>query len=161
MPQTEKTKIRMKTILTLFCIILMNATAYSRLHESWSYDKLTREADFVVIAIPISVQDTAERTNFPDLISRKEKLVGTNYWVSVPYVPGDTNTYSEVPAVGVEATFQSLAVLKGDTNQTTFVLHYLRDASLKSPIGHSALLSFGGPVNVALDPNKNERFLLF
>lgn len=151
----------MKTIFTIFCIIMTGGAAYSRFVESWPYDKLTREADFVVIATPISVQDTTERTNFPHLVEGKIRWVDTNHWESVPFVRGDTNTYSEIPAVGVEATFQCLSVLKGDTNTTTFVLHYLRDARLKSPVGHPEVLSINGPVNVAFDPQEKERFLLF
>ncbi len=84
--------------------------AFARLHAYWPYDKLTKEADLIVIATPVSVQDTAERTTFPDIVQT------------------DTNNVRRpVPAIGVETTFAVLSVLKGNTSTNTFVFHHLRE----------------------------------
>ena len=126
----------MKKIVPLLSILLLGAAASARLHEYWPYDKLTKEANLIVIATPISTRDTTERTTFPDIVS-----VDTN------------NVRTSIPAIGVETTFTSLAVLKGDTNATTIVFHHLREAERH--------LEFNGPGLVAFDPKEKRRFLLF
>ena len=88
----------MKKIIPILSILLLATVAFARVHAYWSYDKLTKEADLIVIATPVSVQDTAERTTFPDIVQT------------------DTNNVRRpVPAVGVETTFAVLSVLKGNT----------------------------------------------
>ena len=126
----------MKKIVPLLSILLLGTLAYARLHEYWPYDKLTKEADLIVIATPISTRDTAERTTLPDIVS-----VDAN------------NVRTSIPAIGVETTFTSLAVLKGDTNNTTVVFHHMREAE-----PHPSL---NGPGLVAFDPKEKKRFLLF
>ena len=97
----------MKKILPILSILLLGTVAFARVHAYWSYDKLTKEADLIVIATPISVQDTAERTTFPDIVQT------------------DTNNVRRpVPAIGVETTFAVLSVLKGNTSTNTFAFHY-------------------------------------
>ncbi len=134
----------MKTTLTILLVVLLGTASYARFVDSWPYDRLTKEADLIVIATPTAVRDTTERTTFPDLVR-----VDTN------------NIRSPVSAIGVETTFETLSVLKGNTNTTTFVFHHLRLAGLKSPIGHSQVYAINGPVNVAFDPNEKTRYLLF
>jgi hypothetical protein len=133
-----------KTLSSILSVLLLGTVAQARLVENWPYDKLTAQADLIVIATPTAVRDTAERTTFPNLVN-----VDTN------------NIRSPVSAIGVETTFETLAVLKGSTNTTTFVFHHLRDAILDSPVGHSQVISFNGPVNVAFDPSEKVRYLLF
>jgi hypothetical protein len=110
--------------------------ALARLHEHWTYDRLAREADTIVIASPIAVRDTGERTAFPNVVA-----VDTNH------------VRSPLGAVRIETTFTNLAVLKGDTNQVRFVLHHLRAADSRPQLN--------GPGTVAFDPKGQKRFLLF
>jgi hypothetical protein len=134
----------MRTLLRFLLAILLGTAAYARPVEHWPYGRLTREADLIVIATPVSVRDTSERTVFPNLVEG-----------------GTDNTRRPVPAIGVEAAFHALSVLKGDTNMTTFVFHHLRNANLSSPTGQFKVLAFNGPVNVAFEPGEKRRFLLF
>ena len=90
----------------------------------------------IVIATPVSVQDTAERTTFPDIVQT------------------DTNNVRRpVPAIGVETTFAILSVLKGNTSSNTFVFHHLRELENKP--------SFNRPGLVTFDAKDKKRFLLF
>ena len=127
----------MKKILSVLALVLLVSAAFARLHEYWPYDRLTKEADAIVIAAPVSVHDTAERTTLPN-IARTD----TN------------NVRSEIPALGVETTFTVLAVLKGDTNMSTIVFHHLREAEKPGA-------QFNGPGLVTFDPKEKKRFLLF
>ena len=126
----------MKTFLPVLAIVLFCTEVFAREHEYWPYDRLTKEADMIVIAVPLSTRDTAEKTTLPGL------------W----HV--DTNKVrSLIPAIGVETTFMTLAVLKGDANATKLVFHHLREAAPK--------LSVDGPGLVAFDPKSERKFLLF
>ena len=126
----------MKKIFPILSLVLLVSVAFARLHEYWPYDRLTKEADLIVIATPVSTHDTSESTTLPNIVS-----VDTN------------NVRSAIPAIGVETTFTNLAVLKGDTNLTTVVFHHLREAERK--------LSISGPGLIAFDPKEKKRFLLF
>jgi hypothetical protein len=125
-----------KKLLPILSFILLGSAAFARPVESWPYDKLTKEADLIVIATPTSVHDTAERTTFPNIVR-----TDTN------------NVRSAIPAIGVETTFTILSVLKGNTSTNAFVFHHLREAE-KIP-------SINGPALVAFDPKERKRFLLF
>src|SRR5262245_40870472 len=125
--RTQFNPMNSKLSITTLGFALLATIAGARLVEYWPYDRLARAADVIVIATPVSVHDTEERTTFPNLAE-----VGTNH-VQQP-----------VPAVGVETTFKSLAVLKGSTNTTTLVFHHLRDARISSPIGESKVIAFHG-----------------
>jgi hypothetical protein len=134
----------MKGLLATLTAVFAATMADARLVDYWPYDRLAREADLIVIATPVSVHDTEERTTFPNLAE-----VGTN------------NVQHPVAAIGVETTFEILAVLKGSTNETKLVFHHLRDARLSSPTGGSKVIALNGPVNVSFEPKEKKRFLLF
>jgi len=134
----------MKAPIATLSAVFVATMAYARLVEHWPYDRLAREADLIVIATPVSVHDTEERTVFPNLVES-----GTN------------NIQHQVAAIGVETAFETLAVLKGSTNETKFVFHHLRDARISSPTGESKVIAFNGPLNVAFEPKEKKRFLLF
>src|SRR5438876_1908325 len=126
----------MKKILPILSFLLLGTVAFARVHAYWPYDKLTKEADLIVIATPVSVQDTAERTTFPDIMQT------------------DTNNVRRpVPAIGVETTFAVLSVLKGNTSTNTFVFHHLRELENKP--------SFNRPGLATFDARDKKRFLLF
>jgi hypothetical protein len=127
----------MKAILPIFAFVLSSTTVFARLHEHWPYDRLTKEADAIVIATPLSAHDTAERTTLPNIVRT------------------DTNKVrSAIPAIGVETRFTILSVLKGDTNTTDIVFHHLREAEKPSAQDN-------GPGLVTFDPKEKKRFLLF
>src|SRR2546421_411889 len=128
--------INMKKILPILSILFLGTAVFGRLHEYWPYDKLTKEADLIVIATATSVHDMVETTTLPGIVR-----TDTN------------NVRSLIPAIGVETTFTNMAVLKGDTNTTTILFHHLREAEYKP--------SINGPGLVAFDPKEKKRFLLF
>ena len=138
---------RMKTWVSIVSITLMGIGAFARIHEHWSYERLRKEADLIVIATPISVRDTAERTTFPDVVR-----VDAN----------DTNAFARslmppnlIPAIGVEATFEVLSVLKGVASGKTFVFHHLREAEKSNRV------TYGGLGLVTFEAKEKKRFLLF
>jgi hypothetical protein len=105
----------------------------------WPYDKLTAEADLIVIATPIVVKDTAKKTELPGGIR----------------MTGEDNVPRPIPAIEMEATFEVLSVLKGEEKTKTFIFHYLRqEPPPKLPIVNGAGL-------VSFDPKEKKRFLLF
>lgn len=127
----------MKKILPILSLVLLVSVAFARLHEYWPYDRLTKEADVIVIATPISVRDISERTTLPNIVR-----TDTN------------NVRSAIPAIGVETIFATLSVLKGDVSTNSFVFHHLREAEKPGA-------QFNPPGLVAFDPKEKKRFLLF
>lgn len=127
----------MKKILPITFVLFLGTVVFARFVEMWPYDRLAREADMIVIAMPVSVVDTLEMTTLPNIVR-----TDTN------------NVRSSIPAIGVETTFTNLAVLKGNTNTTTLVFHHLRELDKPGP-------GFSRPRLVTFDPNERKRFLLF
>ena len=105
----------------------------------WPYDKLTAEADLIVIAAPAAVKDTGKKTELPGGIR----------------MTGDDNIPRPIPVIAMEATFEVLAVLKGDEKGKDFVFHYFRQEPppTKPVINGAGLVSF--------DPNRRPKYLLF
>jgi hypothetical protein len=93
----------MKNPLAILPLLWLTTVAYARPVSSMPYDRLTAEADLIVVATPISVRDTQEKITLPRL--------------SPP-----------TRVVGVETTFKVLAVLKGDKDAQRCVLHHFRKA---------------------------------
>ena len=105
----------------------------------WPYDKLTAEADLIVIATPTTVKDTGKKTELPGGIR----------------MTGDDNVPRAIPAIAMEATFEVLSVLKGDEKGKDFIFHYLRqEPPPTKPIINGAGL-------VTFDPSRKQRYLLF
>jgi hypothetical protein len=129
----------LKTFLPILSLLLLGTAAFARVHVYWPYDRLTQEADLIVIAAPVSVHDTTEKTVFPGVAEHGPK-------------DGPSGSHL-IPAIGVETTFAVSSVLKGDTNTTTFVFHHLREAESK--------LGYGSLGIVAFDPKEKKQFLLF
>ena len=128
---------RMKKVLPAIPIILFCLVVFARPVPIMRYDKLTKEADLVVIATPISVRDIGEKTTLPGIEYRYSNEIAKPF-----------------PAFVVETTFTNLSVLKGDTNATTFIFHHFRAAD-----------GFGGgyaaPELVKFDPNQKHGYLMF
>jgi hypothetical protein len=123
-------KTAMKSSLPILSILWLVTTAFGRPVSSMPYDRLTAEADFVVISTPIAVGETQEKIKLPGL--------------SPP-----------TRVVGVEATFEVLAVLKGDKSTKQFVLHHFRRAKAEP---HPKPNGLG---LVGFQPKDKKTFLLF
>jgi hypothetical protein len=130
--------INMKTFLPLVSFLLLATIAFARPVAYWPYDKLTKEADLIVIATPVSMHDTTEKTTLP----------------GIQRVSAD-NVGRPVSAIGVETTFEILSVLKGDNGSKKFVFHHLREAEKWDRP------EINGPGLVAFDPKEKKRFLIF
>ena len=127
----------MKTVLPVVFVLLLGFPALARIMRDWSYQERTDGADLIVIATPVAVKDTTEKTTIPG-IQRVEKV---------------NQVGRPVPAIGVESTFEVLSVLKGDKGVKTFVLYHLR---LEKPE-----LMMNGPGLVSFEPKDKKRYLLF
>jgi hypothetical protein len=90
----------MKSLLPIFLLLFLGPTVFARPVAYWPYDKLSEKADLIVIATPVAVRDTSEKTSFPG--------------------------QSLVSAIGVETSFEVLSVLKGEKSLKKIVLHHLR-----------------------------------
>ena len=125
----------MKPVHTFTCAIALCGVSFGRPVAYWPYDKLTAEADLIVIATPVAVRDTQEKATLPEFNQR-----------------GADGIWHPRPAISVETTFETLSVLKGDKDAKTILLHHLR---LEVPILED------GPGLVSFDPKAKKRFLLF
>ncbi len=130
----------MKTRPLLYALFTLVAALplFASSGETWTYDKLKSAADLVVIATPIVVQETNERTVLPGI-----------------EIAGPDNQPAPVAAVGVETDFEIQTTLKGSTPLNRFILHHLREAS------PSATPSSNAPQLISFDPKKNIRYLMF
>jgi len=122
----------MKTIVTIWWILAAGASMWARPVPYWPYDKLTREADLIVIATPASVRDTGVKTTFP----------------------GIARDNQPVDAIQMEATFAVLATFKGAESLKTLHFHYLREAAPQT-------VSVNGPALVSFNSKEKKRYLLF
>ena len=60
----------MNRILISICLILFSGLtndADARLTETWDYDRLSKEAELIVIAIPIDNKKTSETAKLPNI----------------------------------------------------------------------------------------------
>jgi hypothetical protein len=122
----------MKTITTVWLIFITTLSMWARPVPYWPYDKLNREADLLVIATPVSVRDTGEKTTLPGIMRGNQP----------------------VDAIGMETTFEVLAPLKGPDSPKRIVFYHLREDSPSSA-------SANGPALVSFDPKEKKRYLLF
>ena len=118
-------------LVTVLACCGVCSDAFARRIYPWPYDKLTNQADLIVIATPVAVRDTDEETSIPDI---------------------RLNNTDPIPAIGMETSFEVLAVLKGNKNLKKAVLYHLRE---KNPPAAN------GPGLVSFDPQKKLRYLLF
>jgi hypothetical protein len=128
----------MKTIATLLCLLAASVALWARQVPYWPYDKLTREADLIVIATPVSVRDTGQKTILPGIMQ------GTAGGGCEP-----------IPAIEMETSFEVLATLKGVPRQVPIILYHLREAA--PPKG----IVVNGPSLVSFEPKEKRRYLLF
>jgi len=113
-------------------VVATCSIAVGRLSSYLPYDELTRRSDLVVIATPLAVRDTGQKTT----------------------IPGIRQGNNPVPAVGMETTFEVLAVLKGDSAGQRIVLYHLREETRPQ-------VSKNGPALASFEPKQKKRYLLF
>jgi hypothetical protein len=130
--QSEKPQLVRESSLTTF------ETLKARLSTSWTYDRLNDAATFVVIATPTKVTTTSERAVLRDIEISTNNIVG----------------------IGIETTFDVLAVLKGSRDVKTFVFHHYKlSDSVAEALRHSNVASY--PILASFDPKNEETYLLF
>lgn len=96
-------------------------------------------ADLIVIGTPVEVKETAERSPLPNI-------------AKISFRDGKDGKKSDVMGVGIETTFDVLAVLKGDAALKKFILHHYREVETAS---------INGPGLVSFDPTQKKRYLMF
>ena len=122
----------MKKLIAVGIFAGLASLAAARPVAHWPYDKLTKEADVIVIATPVAVRDTGQKTAFPGI--RRDNR--------------------PVPAIRMETTFDVLAILKGEEETKRVVLHHLREEPQPE-------ISRNGPGVVSFEPKGKRRYLLF
>jgi hypothetical protein len=105
-----------RTLVLLAALWLILQPLPARLMRPWSYKEMFEKAELVIIAKPLSSQDTNERRALEELDSP----------------PGQPVEGDQVQAVGVNTKLAALLVLKGDRSITRLTLHHYR---LKAPAG--------------------------
>ena len=114
--------------------VVCMAPAFARPVPFRNYDQLTAEAEVVVIAAPTAVRDTPERADLPFIAPAMK-------------------------AIGVETTFEVVALLKGELRAQkdqpkNLVLHHYRLPVSAVPIPN-------GPGLVTFDPKAKKQYLMF
>jgi hypothetical protein len=94
----------MKTIIAGILMLTTAFLAQARLMRSWTYQDLYDQADLVVIAKPLSTQDTSEQAVLP-------------------------NIAPDVHVVGLSTDLDIRLVMKGDKILKKLVLHHYRLAN--------------------------------
>ncbi len=122
----------MKKLLFTSVFLALASDCGARPVAYWPYEKLTKEADLLVIATPTRTVDTGEKMNLPGVARNNKPIAG----------------------LGVNTTFKVLAVLKGEQDLKSFVLFHLREAEPEE-------MAPNAPMLVSFDPKKNKRYLLF
>ena len=110
----------MKRIITGLLILTAALLAQARGMRSWSYQELYDQADLVVIAKPISTQDTAEKAVLP-------------------------NFSPDLHVVGLSTAFDISVVMKGDKSLKKCVLHHYRLANPKEMRDNGPMLASFDP----------------
>jgi hypothetical protein len=94
--------------------------AQARIMRSWSYQELYDQADLVVIAKPVSTQETAEKATLP-------------------------NIAPDVHVVGLSTEFDISVVMKGDKSAKKATLHHYRLANPKKVMANGPSLASFDP----------------
>jgi len=91
----------MKRTIAVSLILATALLAQARPVRSWSYQQLYDQADLVVVAKPVSTQDTTEKAVLPDVAP-------------------------DVHVVGLSTAFDVSVVMKGDKSAKQCVVHHYR-----------------------------------
>lgn len=115
-----------RAVLAILVLLASAGIVDARAIATWSYQKLLEKSDVVVIATPTATSNSTERL---------KNLEGFGQSV-----------------IGVETKFTVSAVLKGDMEIRTLVLHHYCDDGGIVP---------NGPCFVSFDPEVKRTYLLF
>ena len=131
----------MKLYLAFLMALSFGLESQARIMTAWTYESLNDKATFVVIATPKKVTTTSEHAALPNISAGTNAIIG----------------------IGVETQFDVLAVLRGDRDAKTFVLHHYKEQPLpeRSSDGRIIVYSGGGPGLVSFEPKDRKIYLLF
>jgi hypothetical protein len=124
-----------RSFASLAMLLVLTVPAAARIRPVWTYDDLTKQSDLIVIAAPVAVKDTGEKTTIPNVAAGN----------------------SPIPAIVMETRFEALAILKGEGSKekpTSLVVCHLRKEANQAP-------ARGEPELISFDPEKQNRYLLF
>ena len=115
--------------------------------EQWSYERLTSEADVILIVRPTAIK----KTNVSEAVPR----------TSIGYMVDGVRKSKPVFAKVNLATCEILAQLKGEVKSKQITLRYLRvpEGELKGLL--AAAFYSSGPIFVTFDTKKKPRYLVF
>ena len=130
----------------LVCCASDYPTFLARITAARTYDKLNDEATFVVIATPTKVTSTSERSGLSGILPGAQ--------IVIPRANND------VIGIGVETTFEVLAVLKGDRNVKTFVLHHYKLSDADEEALRNSIVA-SPPLLASFEPKDEKTYLLF
>ena len=109
-----------KRIIIGLTVITLALLAQARSMRTWTYQELYDQADLVVVAKPISTQNTSEKAVLP-------------------------NISPDVHVVGLSTQFDISVVMKGDKNLRKCVLHHYRLANPKEMLDNGPMLASFDP----------------
>lgn len=119
----------MQRLICFLLLVFISQLAHARIVRSFSHEELRNGADLIVIATPAAVREMAERAPLPDISQAGKPVMGS----------------------GIETSFHTLTVLKGDTTLSNFMLHHY---SATGP-------QLNGPSLVSFNPVQHNNFLLY
>lgn len=132
----------MKTPTLLLLAFVLSIPTFARIIKSWPDEKLKENADLIVVATPILVHDTGEKTAIPGIRTGLQD-----------------GSVRPIPAITMETTFEVLSVQKGDKDIQKIVFRHLRRADKPGKQDAiDAVLMLG---LVAFEPKEQKRFLMF
>jgi hypothetical protein len=126
----RRSPIFLQTCVTL--LLLLASLASARPVRIWSFRELTDQADLIVIAIPLAVRDTGQKTNI-----------------------------AAYPATSVETTFEVFSVVKGEKDAQKIVFHHFRRDRGPKRVGGTPQVEVNPPGLVSFAPKEKKRYLLF
>ena len=102
----------MKHFFWIVLVLILQMPLQARFMRMLSYSDIKKEADLIVIAMPVEIDETAETRVY----GRKAAKINKS-----------TSTLSDLTEIGIETKFHVLLVLKGDAELKVFILHHYRE----------------------------------
>ena len=104
----------MKNFLWIVLVLILQVPLQARFMRLLSYSDRKNEADLIVIAMPVAIDETTEKRVYAKRVAELNQSTST---LSKDFIE-----------IGVETKFQVLSVLKGDAELKNFILHHYREA---------------------------------
>ncbi len=151
----------MMQLLPLLFTVMLTQTVMDVVRESHTEERLLREADLVVEAIPVwvttesFVQEVLDNAYPHEAAARYKESKEQGFRIVQIVIPDPLRFYGCQTAT----TFRVLKVVKGSYDLEKLVLHHFQGpfgwAGFRSPI------NFRNPVGVTFDPATGKRFRLY